>query len=455
MAEIGPEHPLTYREEITRPLFTQLSSATSLAVVGSSSMGKSRLLQFLRRGDVLAHYLGEKANHLVLVWVDQHRLAALSEWAFYELLLTALIEEVVIEPSLPASLHDRLETLRDKVIESRNGLLARRHVELAVKYLCVTHGLTLYFLFDEFDHIYQALPASALNNLRALRDRHKYQVSYILLLRDKPERLRDPRDHEGFYELFSRSQLGLQPYGGEDANRIIEQLKARKSFHLHELLQEQILALSGGHPGLIVTLFGLAQRYPEANWNEWEHWLANSENVVEECQKIWLGLAEDERLVLKEIVHQAQIPIDGAVEVLRLKGLIKTKGKEHEIFSPLLAQFIREQNVAIGSGGLEVDEAYGVVRIGRVEIDSLTPLEFRLLAYLAQRKGEVCKRGDVLGHLYPDEEHNPFVNDNRIDSLVRHVRKKIEQGSKPRYLLTVRGVGYRLIANPDGEAAKN
>jgi len=87
MTEIGPEHPITYRQEIAAPLFRNLQARDSCAVVGPSSMGKSRLLTFIQRPDVRRHYLADQADSVLLALADCNRLAEMSEWGFYELLL--------------------------------------------------------------------------------------------------------------------------------------------------------------------------------------------------------------------------------------------------------------------------------------------------------------------------------------------------------------------------------
>jgi ABC-type cobalamin/Fe3+-siderophores transport system ATPase subunit len=49
--EIGPEHPMSYRQELVKPLFARIQASESCAVIGAASMGKSRLLQFILRPD--------------------------------------------------------------------------------------------------------------------------------------------------------------------------------------------------------------------------------------------------------------------------------------------------------------------------------------------------------------------------------------------------------------------
>lgn len=195
-----------------------------------------------------------------MVLIDTHRLAECSEWGFYELVLTALIEACGQHPT-SAGMRTEINALRHEIILSNHAILARRHGELAAHMLCQERGLRLCLVLDEFDDLYRNLPPPALLNLRALRDAHKYHLSYIVLLRQTPARLRPPADCEGFYELLSRTIIGLRPYTTEDADRIITQLEVRKNHILPGEARTLLLHLSGGHPGLLGALFGaLADR---------------------------------------------------------------------------------------------------------------------------------------------------------------------------------------------------
>lgn len=66
----GPEHPLTYRQEIAAQVSEKFGTGESRVVVGPASMGKSRLL----RGNVQAHYLRDRAATTWLGLVDCDRL---------------------------------------------------------------------------------------------------------------------------------------------------------------------------------------------------------------------------------------------------------------------------------------------------------------------------------------------------------------------------------------------
>jgi DNA-binding response OmpR family regulator len=100
-----------------------------------------------------------------------------------------------------------------------------------------------------------------------------------------------------------------------------------------------------------------------------------------------------------------------------------------------------------------------VVAIGDVELDpgshrvtchgqvlELTRKEYDLLEALMTQAGHVIKRNDLIDKVWETD----WVGDTRtLDVHIRWLREKIEKDpSKPRYIQTVRGVGYRF-ASPD------
>ncbi len=73
----------------------------------------------------------------------------------------------------------------------------------------------------------------------------------------------------------------------------------------------------------------------------------------------------------------------------------------------------------------------------------LTALEFRLLAALAEAGGRVLTREQLLDAVYGQGE--AFVLDRSIDALVKRLRQKLgDDPEAPRYVATIRGVGYRI-----------
>jgi pSer/pThr/pTyr-binding forkhead associated (FHA) protein len=93
---------------------------------------------------------------------------------------------------------------------------------------------------------------------------------------------------------------------------------------------------------------------------------------------------------------------------------------------------------------LEVNVDAGVVRVNRFVV-ALSPKEFTLLAYLYERRGRVCSKDEIGAAVW--SEYQSGVYDYQIENLVRRLRTKIEEDpTNPQLLLTVRGLGYKLVA---------
>jgi two-component system alkaline phosphatase synthesis response regulator PhoP len=92
-------------------------------------------------------------------------------------------------------------------------------------------------------------------------------------------------------------------------------------------------------------------------------------------------------------------------------------------------------------GEVEVDFARGEVRRGG-QVVEVTPLEFRVLAVFARHPGRVLTRQQLLDEAWG---RNLFVTERVVDNQVTNLRRKIEPDpSRPRYLVTVSGQGYRF-----------
>ena len=91
-------------------------------------------------------------------------------------------------------------------------------------------------------------------------------------------------------------------------------------------------------------------------------------------------------------------------------------------------------------GDAEVDFARCELRRGGRVID-LTPVEFKLLTAFLRARGRVLSRQQLLDLVWPDTSCVERVVDTHISNL----RKKIEPDlAEPRYLVSVRGLGYRF-----------
>ena len=97
-------------------------------------------------------------------------------------------------------------------------------------------------------------------------------------------------------------------------------------------------------------------------------------------------------------------------------------------------------------GGLVIDTAARTATVDGRGVE-LTPREFDLLRYLAERAGQVVGKRELLAEVW----HQPYGGaDKTVDVHLSWLRRKLgETAQAPRYLHTVRGVGVRLAAAAD------
>jgi DNA-binding response OmpR family regulator len=122
--------------------------------------------------------------------------------------------------------------------------------------------------------------------------------------------------------------------------------------------------------------------------------------------------------------------------VARVKALLKRAGATEAPLGRLLR---------FDGGALCIDTVrHEVTAHGKQQ--SLTPTEYKLLLSLTEYPGRVYSRQEIV---YRIQGHDFLGFERTVDAHVKNLRRKIERDvADPRYVQTVRGVGYRLGASP-------
>jgi DNA-binding response OmpR family regulator len=142
-------------------------------------------------------------------------------------------------------------------------------------------------------------------------------------------------------------------------------------------------------------------------------------------------------------------------EVDRVSGL--TLGADDYVVKPFSPrELVARVKAILRRGRLEAPDQEKVLSFEELTLDLqkhkmtlegrpvlLTPHEFKLLQTLMAAPGKVFAREKLLDRLYPRNEAT--VIDRVVDVHIGKLRQKIEKDpSNPRYILTVRGIGYQF-----------
>jgi hypothetical protein len=438
---VQPRYTLGYRAVEARQVMSWIRAGQSGCLVGLRGAGKSNFLRFLLREDVQQHYLGQGYTDFAFILVDLLPLVERTEWAVCELMLNRLSARfrfLSIEPAIAKE----IASLRRDVTHTKSLLTAYRAVERCIDVLCQKPAQRVVLLFDEFDAIFRALDPSLFRCLRAIRDAHKDQISFIVVTNDLACQQDDIAEVEHFYRLVSRNVCGLGPYGETDARQMIAYLASRRSIELSERDTARLVELSGGHAGLIKAILGLlANLSPDSGPADILVTLEREPTVEAECNKVWRSLSQIEQTALCALAGGAKVD-SNVFSRLQLKGLVRTSRSQPLLFSPLFADFCRRQAPPVKER-IILDRSLGIATIDGRSVE-LTELELEVLFYLWEHRGRVCTKDELIQNVYHQRYDRMAggVTDQSLQTLISRLRAKVEP---PRCIHTVRGEGYKFI----------
>ena len=148
---------------------------------------------------------------------------------------------------------------------------------------------------------------------------------------------------------------------------------------------------------------------------------------------------ETDRIVGLEIGADDYVvkPFSSAEVIARIRAVLRR--------APAEAEEAPDDREAIEVRGLRIDPASRKASLDGEELD-LSRKEFDLLAEIAYASGDVVSRDELMSRVW---DENWFGSTKTLDVHVGWLRKKLgDDASDPRWIETVRGVGFRL-ADPD------
>lgn len=421
-------------------VFNDLGDGQCVSVIGLSNSGKSSFMRALASPPAHERCRQKRGRDGVLVYVDCNRAVDISAQAFYEVVIRSILERVgdVLASPLAESLRD----YHQSITEASNPFFASLSFNLALTDLCEGLQQDLCLLLDEFDEIYSALDDRALLNLRALRDRFADRLVLVTATIRELKALRGREFADEFAELFVHSKYTLPAMREEAMDRLLDDLELP---FLDDEKRAQAKHFAGGHPGLVIAAAQAMGCTATEKRTDYFQLVSREPQPRAECLKIWNQLTETEQQSLITFVLDKESGLPRAQQsLLEHIGMIRSG----QVFSPLFADFVcrRSRRPDIAEEGVYLDSDAGDVWVDGVRIPVLTELEFKLITLLYERLNKVTDKYRIVTAVW-GEAYLGDVDDARIEKLISRLRSKIESDpSNPRYLVTLRGRGYKLLS---------
>jgi hypothetical protein len=346
-------YPDSYRQQEVNAIVETARSGGSALVVGLSGSGKSNLLAFLayRWPQIAA---GQESG-VDFVLVDGNRLPDATADAFLTAMSSALVA----------------------------GAL---ELFAAVESYLAGSQRVLCFLLDRTERLRADKQEKLWNNLRALRDTHKYRLCYVLARRAELQ-----PDNE-FAELFFGNTLWLGPLSEADTLWNIARFQQRVKQGWPQEDIQAIASLSGGYPSLVKALCEVKAQSGAMDYEA----VSMHPAVRRRIEEFWADAPTEE----------------------------------------MLRRSVLDGHRLLKSG-----------QVAALDTAELTAKEHALLSYLQAHPGEVCEKHILIEAVWPEDKvYEAGIRDDSLAQLVRRLRGKIEPDpGEPRYILTVPGRGYRFI----------
>jgi len=448
------------RDEDIAYIMECIADVECCSIVGVSNMGKSVLLRSVCRPEVKQRYLDPRADDYAFVYIDFNLMVEMTEQGFYELILRNILAKLA-ELEVDQGLLDRINESYRSVVNPTNPFMVPLSFNEGM--IAISEGLRqrVVLLFDEFDEAFQGIDERVFLNLRALRDKYKDTLCYVVATEQRLRESRSGPEIAEFCELFAHHVRFLATLQKEDTARVISEFARQEELDFSPQDVDFIITQAGGHPGLlevVCRLLGATLSSGEARlysqderYRLLEERLGSDLNVRTECAKLWNDLTAEEQNAIVAFLSNPQSPLEPRARrsLCEKSFLIEDEAGQLRPFGQLFAGFAyRQRLVKEGTPqGVRVDVDAGEVWVDGQPVPTLTNLEYRLLLLLYGNMDKIRDKYQVVEAVW-GEEYIDEVDDARIEKLVSRLRQKIEpEPSTPRYLITVRDRGYKLISS--------
>jgi DNA-binding winged helix-turn-helix (wHTH) protein len=114
-----------------------------------------------------------------------------------------------------------------------------------------------------------------------------------------------------------------------------------------------------------------------------------------------------------------------------------------------ISEHLSQNDVIENVHPIHIDEENKEVSIGE-RVITLTPTEYGLFLYLYNHAEKLCQREKLLSNVFNYQDLDPVAGKSLLNTHISRLRHKIESDpSNPKYILTIRGRGYKLKILPE------
>lgn len=411
-----------------------LRNLQSMSIVGPRRIGKTSFAHYLSCSDILARH-GLIPERYSFVYANCEGWANLEASDIYRELWEEMAEALDASNRQVATVSGPVAPITYRAFDQALRALTRQ-------------GIHVIFILDEFEVLCanQRLDAAFFTSLRGLATRHNvayvtvstaplHELNYI-----ETSTLSSP-----FFNIFATMRLAL--FHATEAEELLAGIAAKAGVTFLLATMRFLLDLAGPHP-LLLQIAG----YHAFELRASPHVLLNDDgheyirrHFLNDAEPHWIyawdKLSDDERKIL------ALLPVAGEgdrITIQRLEDACLVVRREGRL-APLSAsfqEFVSRQNVPgllqTLDLTLDISQQIALLRGRRL---ALPTTEFRLLACLIERAGQVVSHSELESRVWPDDKEIDDPQRLRLKTAIKTLRRTLDEDGDR--IQNVRSVGYK------------
>lgn len=443
MAELTPLkyfeslYPATTRKKEIQGFIPFIEKGLFSQLVGLPGCGKSNILRLLSYNrDVRHENFGEYEKHLHFVYIDSSEVKGRPLTDLTKFILLSLSFSLGERRLLEESKH--INDLLKEALITPDEMLLFQALKRSLDYLLIEKKLTIHLLFDKFDSILPDITPQFFTNLRILRNHAKYRFACVFSLTRPLEETVDPALFADIHDLIAGNIIYVSLLDSVGMDFRLSYIEKAARNNVSSGNKEEIIRLTGGHAKLTKLSYEALVSESETV-SDIKSFLLKRPTIQGALYELWSFLLPSEQVFLKNSpsFERAQENFSYLVQV----GLLNENG----LAIPLLEDFITTVSVT-STDQISYNEEKNEIFLGENPIsDKLSPSEFRLLKFMVQNKDRLVPKDEIISSVWGDQKSYEGVTDQALDQIFYRLRKKVEQDpANPRYILTIKGKGYKL-----------
>lgn len=424
-------YPLYFRKEDALRLGRDIRNRHSVVLIGMKRVGISNFLRFFIYNKAASKtYIQDEKNYLFIP-VDLNDLIEREIVPFWVLTFKRIVDSVA-SSTLDEKTKEEIEKIFLESIQLNDQFMLIENIRKSLLKV-IEKGFLPTIFYLRFDRLQASATENLLANLRGLKDSTHQILTFVFTCYKPLHDVMPKAFHKGLLASFTQ-EMFLKPAGDEDRNIIFDTHQMKYDVKLNEDQQKALFDCDGGHLRYLqLALIILHELDIKPDADMLLQTLVHDERITLQSEELWESLNKNEQSLLKKIAGGANLSGEELDEGRYLfdTGFIIDKQNKHEIFSPLLTEFIKSRPVEENNGDTSTE---------------FTKKELSLFNFLHEHLGEVCEREAIIEAVWTDEEDALEVSDWAMDRLVARVRNKLKKQNSEFEIVTVRTRGYKLIS---------